>query len=134
MAGAALAHHALEALYDTSQEVQGRATLIRVDWINPHAWFRFDLPLSGGGVQKNVLMESLGIGGLRQLGVDKDLLKVGSSYQISYYPSRNPNAGGFVTRLTLPDGRQLGPSVYDPADFCCSDPTDLPEIPEPPTR
>jgi hypothetical protein len=111
------AHHALEALFDTSTELETKATLLRVDWINPHAWMRFDITTASGVVEKNVLMETLGIGSLRQLGIQRDLLKEGTVYQISYYPNRNGTPGGFMTRMLMPDGRPIGPSVYEPGDF-----------------
>jgi hypothetical protein len=113
----ASAHHALESTYDTANESEVTAVLTRVDWINPHAWFRFDLRYSNGVVENNVLHETVGIAGLRLMGIAKDSLKIGAAYQITYYPNRDGKPGGFVTRLVLPDGSMLGEPASEP-DSC----------------
>jgi hypothetical protein len=110
------AHHALEALYDTSTEIQTTAVLAKVDWINPHAWMRFDITYADGRIDKNVLVETVGIAGLRQLGIDRDALKIGAQYRILFHPSRDGSVVGFMTRLVLPSGSLLGEPSYDPAD------------------
>jgi hypothetical protein len=114
--GKSSAHHALEPFYETGTELQTMATLARIDWINPHAWMRFDLVYPNGAVEKNVLLETVGIAGLRQLGIVKDALKVGALYQISYHPKVDGTPGGFMTRLVRPDGSMLGEPGYDPND------------------
>jgi hypothetical protein len=113
-------HHALESLYDTATEFETMAILARVDWINPHAWMRFDVRYSNGVVEKNVLHETVGIAGLRQLGIAKDSLKIGAPYQITFYPNRDGKPGGFVTKLVLPGGALLGEPAYEP-DTCSVD-------------
>jgi hypothetical protein len=113
----ASAHHALESTYDTANESEVTAVLTRVDWINPHAWLRFDVSYSNGVVEKNVLHETVGIAGLRLLGIAKDSLKIGAPYHITYYPNRDGKPGGFVTRLVLPDGSMLGEPASEP-DSC----------------
>src|SRR3546814_17047236 len=35
------AHHAVAAQFDVSQGIKQEGKLVRVDWINPHAWFHF---------------------------------------------------------------------------------------------
>jgi hypothetical protein len=116
LAAPALAHHALEALYDTATEVETIAVLAKVDWINPHAWMRFDITRADGRIDKNVLVETHGIAGLRQLGIERDALKIGAQYLILYYPSRDGGGGGFMSRMTLPNGNLMGEPGYDPAD------------------
>jgi hypothetical protein len=114
--GAASAHHALEAVYDTSTEVEGTATLTQVQWINPHAWMRFDFRYANGSVDKDVMLETLSISGLRALGVDKDALKVGFQYLITYYPNRDGTPGGFMTKMVLPSGTPIAAPSYDYSD------------------
>jgi hypothetical protein len=114
--GPASGHHALDAMYDTATELQTMATLARVDWINPHAWMRFDIRYSNGVVERNVMIETVGIAGLRQLGIVREALKVGALYEITYHPNRDGSPGGFMTKLVTPDGKMLGEPGYDPAD------------------
>jgi hypothetical protein len=113
VAAPASAHHALEALYDTSLEVDGTAILVHVDWINPHAWMRFDIRYPDGRIDKDVMLETLGIVGLRALGVDKAALKLGLEYLITYYPNRDGSPGGFMTKMVLPTGERIASPKYD---------------------
>jgi hypothetical protein len=44
--GAALAHHAFAAEFDGKAPVLLRGKVVRVEWINPHAWVHVNV---GGG-------------------------------------------------------------------------------------
>jgi hypothetical protein len=112
----ATAHHAVQASVDITQTIEAKATLTRVDWINPHTWMRFDVTMPNGEVQKNVMVESLGIQAFRQVGIDSSrALKVGDVYTIKYFPNRNGTPGGFMTTMTLPDGRSFSAENADPS-------------------
>ncbi len=118
----AAAHHALDAMYDTATEVETLATLRKVDWINPHAWMRFEVQFSNGHIEGNVLVETVGISGLRQMGISRDSLKIGDKYKIYLYPSRDGSATAFMTRLVATTGAMLGESVFEPDDNACQGP------------
>jgi len=119
--GAALAHHALEALYDTSREVTSTATLLKLDWINPHAWLRVDIDAAKGPTDKNILMETVGLASLRQLGISRETMNIGRQYVLTYYPNRDGSPGGFVTKIVLPSGDDVGPPTFDPSDAECGE-------------
>jgi Family of unknown function (DUF6152) len=111
----AFAHHAVQASVDINLNVETKAILTRVDWINPHTWMRFDVLNADGTVTKDVMVESLGIAALRQAGItSRDALKVGDTYTITYYPMRNGEQGGFMSRMVLPDGRMFDTKTLDP--------------------
>ncbi len=111
----ASAHHSVQATVDINTDVRTKATLTKVDWINPHTWMHFDITGADGRIQKNVLIESLGISALRQIGIDsRSALKVGEIYEITYYPYRDGSAGGFMTKMVLPDGRTFETKNTDP--------------------
>jgi hypothetical protein len=111
----AFAHHAVQASVDINTNVEAKGVLTKVDWINPHTWMHFDITMPDGSVKKNVLVESLGIGALRQVGIDsKEALKVGDSYVITYYPNRDGSAGGFMSRMVLPSGLVFDTKTADP--------------------
>lgn len=110
------AHHAVQASVDVDNVVETKAVLTKIDWINPHTWMRFDITLPNGKVEKNVMIESLGIAALRRLGVDsKSALKVGDVYTIGYFPNRNGKPGGFMDMMILPDGRKFDTKFDDPS-------------------
>ena len=82
----ASAHHAVQASVDINSNIETKALLTKIDWINPHTWMHFDITNADGTVTKNVLVESLGIAALRQVGIDsKSALKVGDMYDITFY-------------------------------------------------
>jgi hypothetical protein len=112
---AALAHHALEALYDTSREMTSTATLLKLDWINPHAWLHVDIAAEGR-TDRNVLMETVGLASLRQIGFSRETVNLGRQYVVTYYPNRDGSPGGFVTKIVLPTGDVVGPPTYDPSE------------------
>jgi hypothetical protein len=109
------AHHAIYAAVDVHNPIEAKAVLTKIDWINPHTWMHFDLLSPDGGIQKDVMIESLGITALRQVGINsKSALKVGEVYQITYYPQRDGTPGGFMKSMTLPDGRVFDIRTTDP--------------------
>ena len=123
----ASAHHAVQASVDINSNIETKAVLTKIDWINPHTWMHFDVTNPDGTVTKNVLVESLGIAALRQVGIDsKSALKVGDMYDITYYPNRDGTQGGFMSKMVLPDGR-----VFDTKN---TDPTAVPTTPAPKTN
>jgi len=106
----ASAHHAVQASVDINSNIETKAVLTKIDWINPHTWMHFDITMPDGTVQKNVLVESLGIAALRQVGIDsKSAMKVGDVYTITYYPNRDGTAGGFMSKMVLPDAVRSTP-------------------------
>ena len=126
-AAPASAHHAVQASVDINSNIETKAVLTKIDWINPHTWMHFDVTNADGTVTKNVLVESLGIAALRQVGIDsKSALKVGDTYDITFYPNRDGTPGGFMSKMVLPDGR-----VFDTKN---TDPTAVPTTPAPKTN
>ena len=111
----ASAHHAVYASVDVTTNIETTAKLTKVDWINPHTWMHFDITWPDGTVSKKVMIESLGIAALRQVGIDsKSALKVGAVYDITFYPNRDGTMGGFMSKMVLPDGRVFDTKNTDP--------------------
>jgi hypothetical protein len=104
-ATAALSHHAFQGTVDVDTDVHVTATLMRVDWINPHTWLHFDITSPDGRVLQDVKMETLSVSAMRQAGIDSATLPLGKQYEVTYFPNRDGTAGGYVTLMVLPDGR-----------------------------
>jgi len=116
MSAPALAHHAVQASVDVNKTLVLKATLTRIDWINPHTWMHFDVKTDDGVLHEDVLVESLGISALRRVGLSsKSAFRVGDIYEISFYPNRDGSLGGFMNRMVLPDGRAFDTKNTDPA-------------------
>jgi hypothetical protein len=96
----AAAHHSVQAVVDTSQRLQAEMVLTKVDWINPHAWFHFTMTAADGRVIKEVPIEWLSLGAMRQAGIEgPEAFKVGQTYQVTYNPNRDGTVGGEIVSL-----------------------------------
>jgi hypothetical protein len=102
------AHHAIQAQFDTNVETTVSAKLVKIDWINPHAWWHWEVTQADGTVTK-LSTETVGPTGLRRMGLhDRRMWELGDGYQVSFNPDRNPEAKlGFTTQITLPSGRVI---------------------------
>jgi hypothetical protein len=104
--GPGLAHHAVQAQFDVSQVIEKRGVLAKIDWINPHTYMHFDV--TEDGKVKKYAIESLGILGLRRVGIDsKSAFKVGETFTFTINPSRDGSATGLLLTLIFPDGRRF---------------------------
>src|SRR5262245_33359214 len=96
----ASAHHSVQAVVDTSQRLQAEMVLTKVDWVNPHAWFHFNLTKSDGTILNDVRIEWLSLGAMRQAGIQgPQEFTVGQSYKVTYSPNRDGTPGGEIVSL-----------------------------------
>jgi hypothetical protein len=111
----AYAHHAIQAQFDTNKVVPMEGTLTKVDWINPHAWFHFEIKDSAGKATA-WRFETPGPGALRRAGLSsKAAFPVGQTYKLEIHPSRNGEEIGFLNTITYADGRKVNIRTLDPA-------------------
>ncbi|HEX8414160.1 MAG TPA: DUF6152 family protein [Sphingomicrobium sp.] len=109
------AHHGVNAQYDTSKYITMTGTLVKIDWINPHAYFHYDVPAAGGKVQRWIF-ESPGPNAMRRAGLSsRNLFKVGDKYTIRSNPSRDGSHMGTFGIVKFPDGRTINIEAADPA-------------------
>ena len=107
-------HHAVQAQFDVSQVVEKTGVLVKIDWINPHTYMHFDV--TEDGEVKHYAIESLGILGLRRVGLDsKSAFKVGETFKFAINPSRDGSPIGLLVTLTFPDGRNYVVKNLDPS-------------------
>ena len=108
-------HHAVQAQFDVSKVVEIKGVLEKIDWINPHTYMHFAV-LEEGGEVKHYAIESLGILGLRRVGIDsKSAFKVGEPFVFTINPSRDGSPTGLLISLVFPDGRRYEVKLTDPA-------------------
>ena len=107
------AHHAVQAQFDVNTVVEKKGKLFKVDWINPHTYMHFEV--DEGGKAKKFAIESLGILGLRRVGIDsKSAFKVGENFTFMINPARNGSDTGLLVTLLFPDGRRFDVKNADP--------------------
>jgi len=105
--GTTEAHHAVQAQFDVSKTITFEGVLQRVDWVNPHAWFHFEVTKEDGS-KEIWSTETVGPNGLRRLGLsDRRLFKIGDTYKVEINPDRSGRPLGFTLAFTFPDGKYV---------------------------
>jgi hypothetical protein len=94
----AVAHHSLEAEYDTKQVVTLTGTITKTNWSNPHVHFFIDVKDAEGTVNWQVEM---GSPNAQLMGGWKiDTLKPGDRVKVSLYRARDGSHIGFARKVT----------------------------------
>jgi len=101
----ALAHHALQAEFDTTKRGEFTGTLTRFALVNPHVRWFFDVKTPDGTTIKWEVAAA-GAGPIRQAGLAR-AFKLGDTYRVTYAPARNGANVGRVVDFFFPDGRKV---------------------------
>ena len=106
----AYAHHAFSAEFDADAPIRVTGKVLKVEWINPHAWVHVATELEDG----KTLVWELEAGTpntLLRRGLTKTLLIPGTDVTVRGYQSKDrlcdPSCKGSGRDITLPDGRNL---------------------------
>jgi len=107
-AGSAMAHHALQAQFDTTKPLTLKGTLQRIEWINPHAYFWFDVK-DDKGETKQWGAETVGPAALRQAGFLRGpaSFRIGDQYTFEGFSAKDGGERIFTTAISFPDGRKV---------------------------
>lgn len=106
MAVPAWAHHSF-TMFDMTKKITLTGTVTEFQWTNPHSYIEIDVPDEQGVVKHwSIEMGSPSI--LQQSGWKFSSLKKGDKVTLIINPLKNGQAGGFLGKATLPDGRALG--------------------------
>ena len=104
------AHHAFSAEFDANLPIRVAGKVVKVEWINPHAWVHVETEGEDGGA----LVWELEAGTpntLLRRGLTRTLLVPGTEVTVRGYQSKDrlcdPNCRGSGRDITLPDGRNL---------------------------
>jgi hypothetical protein len=101
----ALAHHALQAEFDTTKRGEFTGTLTRFALINPHVRWFFDVKKPDGTLTRWEV-SAAGAGPIRAAGLARSFT-VGDTYRVTYAPARNGANVGRVVDFFFPDGRKV---------------------------
>lgn len=100
------AHHG-NAAYDEKNPVTIKGTVTEFAWVNPHVQIYLDVKDDKGGVA-HWSMETYSPGKLVRAGWTKGIIKPGEVVSINLIPARNGSPVGFLHKLVLPDGKEMG--------------------------
>ena len=106
MAIPVVAHHAFSAEFDANAPVNLRGPVVRVEWINPHAWIHLETKTKDGKTEV-WMVEGGTPNTLQRNGVTRDSVKVGTVIVVSGYQAKDGRKRANGRDITLPDGRTL---------------------------
>jgi hypothetical protein len=108
-----VAHHSFSMEFDSSQPVNLRGVVTKVEWRNPHSYLYVDVRNANGKVS-NWTFETAGPARLARSGWHRDSVKVGDQVTVSGYRSRSGLNIGSARSVVLMDGQRLAAgSEYD---------------------
>jgi hypothetical protein len=102
----AAAHHS-GAAYDMEHPKTMDGTVKTVNWTNPHITFVIESDAKDGQPAQTYVFEVSSPGVLTRSGWTKRSLQPGDHAVFHYAPLRDGNAGGFLLKVDLPDGKEL---------------------------
>ena len=112
--GIAAAHHS-NAAYDLDHPQTMEGTVKTVNWTNPHITFVIEKDVKSGEAASIWVFEVSSPGVLTRSGWTKRSLQPGDHAVFRYAPLRDGTPGGFLQKVTLPNGQELTYSLM-PAD------------------
>jgi hypothetical protein len=100
------AHHAFAAEFDSNKPVSFKATVTKVEWVNPHVWIHVDVRRPDGTVEPWAI-EGGTPNVLFRRGFTKQSLTAGTEIAIDGYRAKDGTRRANGRDLTFPDGRKL---------------------------
>ena len=109
------AHHAFGAEFDANKPVKFKGTVVKMEWINPHAWIRIDVK-GDDGKATQWMIEAAAPNALLRRGWTKNSLLPGTEIYIEGFQALDGTNKANGSVITLADGKKLfvGSSVGDP--------------------
>ncbi|EUJ10638.1 hypothetical protein Meth11DRAFT_1464 [Methylophilaceae bacterium 11] len=100
------AHHAFSAEFDAAKPVTVKGVVTKFELVNPHSWLYLDVTGPDGKVT-NWGFEFGAPFSLKEKGVTKKTLAVGTEITISGYKSKSGQNYGYAVESTFADGRTV---------------------------
>jgi hypothetical protein len=101
------AHHAFGGEFDANRPVLLKGSVVKVEWVNPHAWIHIAVKQPDGKTEV-WMVEGGSPNSLLRAGIKRDSLPVGTEIVVDGYQARDhtlKRANG--RNITYPDGRKL---------------------------
>lgn len=103
---AAIAHHAFSAEFDANAPISLKGTVVKTEWINPHAWIHVQVKKADGS-SETWMIEGGTPNTLMRRGITKDSLPVGTELVVTGYQAKDGSTRANGRDITYPDGRKL---------------------------
>ena len=104
--GTIQAHHTFSGEFDSTQPINLRGTVVRMEWINPHAWLHLSVTDENGD-SVTWMIEAGPPGALVRRGWRKDSVIPGIELVVQGYRAIDGTNKANGRDVTFPDGRRL---------------------------
>ncbi len=111
-AGSTVCAHHGNAAYDDKNPITIKGNVTEFAWTNPHVQIYLDVKDDKGSVV-HWSVETFSPGKLVRAGWTKDSVKAGDVVSINLIPAKSGAPVGFLHKLVLPDGKELGLAELD---------------------
>jgi hypothetical protein len=111
----AWAHHSFAAEFDDKKQVKLQGTVVKMEWVNPHAWIHVAVK-NADGTTTEWMVEGNTPNGLLRRGFTKRSLEPGTEVMIQGYQAKSGENKANGSSITFKDGKKLflGSSKDDP--------------------
>ena len=113
LASVALGAHHSFAAFDRGKEVTVTGVVKEVQWNNPHAWIQV-IATDANGKQTEWGFECGSPNMMARTGWTRSTVKAGDRVTVVANPLKDGRPNASLVRITLPDGRVLGPGDAPP--------------------
>ena len=100
------AHHAFSGEFDSTKPINLRGKVVRMEWINPHAWLHLAV-VGEDGNEEVWMIEAGPPGALVRRGWRKDSVLPGIELVVQGYHAIDGTNKANGREVTFPDGRRL---------------------------
>jgi hypothetical protein len=100
------AHHSFASEFDSNKPVKFTATIVKMEWINPHSWMHIEVK-KPDGTSEAWMIEAGSPNSLFRRGINKNTVKPGMVVVVDGYQARDGSRRANGRDVTLPEGRKL---------------------------